>query len=292
MGSLQQEFSEVLSLAKQFVKQSSQEEAFVFSTPSDAQYFRELAKSMAMPSDPRKEAKQALKKSGPGSSSPPPPPPAPEAPASVHSQVPKKPVHEKKKRDKAPEKKLKPSEETGTHPFFKLIPVNSAPPDPLDDMMSAIKEHFPGIDIVETPPDDKIAHQVANKWKQATGIPDIAILSYRESPKEKEFLGNVAKAVSNQIAPSSVLSAVEIEHQDKWKKLLSAANLKLVITNEKGMHSLSLMMKHHHLNSKTSRQYLGKVPILLLSEVSFYLRDPSLKSSLWNAICQFKNEIL
>ena len=157
-------------------------------------------------------------------------------------------------------------------------------------MMQAIKQHFPGIAVMESPPDDKVAHQVANKWKQATGIPDIAILSYREAPKEREFLGNVAKAICNQIAPSSVLSAVEIEHQDKWKKLLSAPNLKLIITCEKSMHSLSLMMKHH--NTKTSRQYLDKTPLLLLSNVSLYLRDPSLKLSLWNAICQFNNEIL
>ncbi|MFT4551692.1 MAG: hypothetical protein ACI9S8_000308 [Chlamydiales bacterium] len=290
MSSLQKEFSEVLALAKQFLEQTPQEESFVFSTPSNAQYFRELAKSMPITSDPVDRQRQSLQKNSFDSPAPPPPPPK----APVPEDPPKSQnfFHGKVKKEKSPKKESNPSKETGTHPFFKLVPVDAGPPDPLDDMMSAIKKYFPGIDVVETPPDDKLAHQIANKWKQVTGIPDIAILSYRDSPKEKEFLGNVAKAVSNQIAPSSVLSAVEIEHQDKWKKLLSAPNLKLVITNEKGMHSLSLMMKHHHLNNNNSRQYLGKVPILLLSSISLYLRDPSLKSSLWNAICHFKNEIM
>jgi len=58
------------------------------------------------------------------------------------------------------------------------------------------------------------------------------------------------------------------------------------MTSDYGIYSLSELMKHYKEDNRHNKRFLNKVPLLLLPDVSVYLKEPLLKLSLWRSLCE------
>ena len=78
--------------------------------------------------------------------------------------------------------------------------------------------------------------------------------------------------------------ALKVEREKEWGNILKAPHFKLIISESSGLHLLQDLKKHHREEQKLARHYLNQSPLILLSDISFYLKEPSFKISLWQAI--------
>lgn len=154
----------------------------------------------------------------------------------------------------------------------------------VDYIQKIIEEKAPEVVLLNMVPDDAKAKLAAEKWKLGPVLPEVVILSFQEIPEQKVFLRNLADAIKKQIAPTVIYSAIKIEEKDAWEKLFESKSLKLMITTDYGMYTLPKLMKHYREPQEGSAHLLGGVPLLLLSDLALYIKEPSLKVALWRAI--------
>lgn len=169
--------------------------------------------------------------------------------------------------------------------LLQLEPLTSPPPAQDIEMSRTIGEILPGYITKKPLPSDLSAKDRILAWKEENIISPVIILAFSAHEKQLEFLKNLAKAISICLAPAKLLSAQKIEEEQKWDALLASSKLKLIIGSDYGMYSQPLLMKHYREQTKAGKHALGKVPLLLLSDISLYLKEPKLKSLLWRAIC-------
>ena len=105
-------------------------------------------------------------------------------------------------------------------------------------------------------------------------------------PKEKSFVYEIAKAISITFTFSSVLNLSEVEKENRWETFLSAQNLKLIIIPDMLLWTTPRLLSFYKEVPGNTLRKLGSVPVLLLPDLSLYRKDPLLKRSLWNVICQ------
>jgi hypothetical protein len=170
---------------------------------------------------------------------------------------------------------------------FTLEPLPPAMPMPLNDVRSLIAEHYPAIPLAQQPPEDTLAKKIGKSWEYTASIPQAVILSFHEISKQQTFLNNICKALEIMGTPAKVFSANKIEQAKGWDNLLQSKELRFIIASDYGINALSDLMKHYREAPKQSRHYLGKIPLFLLSDVSFYLKEPTLKLPLWKALKEF-----
>lgn len=168
---------------------------------------------------------------------------------------------------------------------FQLEPPPSPTVTDLNDIKSLFKEKFTNFPICEQIPSDHQAKNIKNAWQIELIIPPIVILSFNEQDKHLAFLKNVSKAISLYLAPARVLSGPAWEQEKRWNELLKARDLRLVIASDYGLYLLPTLMKSYKEEPKTAKHFLDQVPLLLLSDISLYLKEPQLKPLLWRAIC-------
>ncbi|MEI8365951.1 MAG: hypothetical protein WCF65_05995 [Parachlamydiaceae bacterium] len=209
-------------------------------------------------------------------------------------------------------------------PESKKIPLQTAsgktpfaiepPPPPkaieLHDLRKIILEKLPHMQLLDNIPDDsewkKTAIISSDKYKTAEVIlltlrdcakvsstsrqsqsPDAQVnftQSLNDTPVNTAFLANIAKALEAYGTTALVCHAAKIEQEKGWEEFLKSDKLRLVIATSGCLYTLPEMQKYHREIQKTARHYLGNCPLLLLSDISFYLTEPPLKHSLWNAI--------
>jgi hypothetical protein len=169
--------------------------------------------------------------------------------------------------------------------FLKLEPFPPATIEPLDDMKTIFIECFPNYSVLDHPPHDDEAKNVLNRWKQELTDPEIIILSFEESPQQKLFLQNIAKAIQTRFGPTATLNAKKIEVDNQWSTFLNSKNLRLVIACDYALYSFNGLMAHYREASGSCR-YLNEKPLLLISDLSLYMKESKLKPSLWKAICE------
>jgi hypothetical protein len=140
--------------------------------------------------------------------------------------------------------------------------------------------------ILDEIPSDLVAKKIANRWKTKNQIAPITFLSYQEQADHRLLLEQIVKALDVYFGPAALISADPIEEAKDWKTFLSAAELKLVIICD---HTLWQLQHLRHFYKETPAQnmrLLGDKPLLMLPDLSLYLKDPLLKRSLWKALCQ------
>lgn len=168
---------------------------------------------------------------------------------------------------------------------FKLEPLSEIKEIELSSIKKEIEKQFPEKQIIHNPPEDSVAKKIGEQWKQETKPPEVVILSFQEHPDRQVFLQNMKTAINQRLAPCVIYSAQTIESKQAWDKLFNMNNLRLIVTTDYGMYSLPGLMKHYRESPEKAQRYLGGVPVLLLTDISLYLKQPQLKSALWQALC-------
>lgn len=158
-----------------------------------------------------------------------------------------------------------------------LLPINQ-------EFWKLLPSLFPDLKLCTTIPSDQHAQKLKNKWLDNHVIPPVIILSFQQNDKHLAFLKNVAKAISLHLAPARVLSADQIEKEKKWETILTSSHLKLVIASDYDIYLKPQLMHFYKEVPQQNRHFLHQTPLLLLSDLSLYLKDPQLKSLLWRAI--------
>lgn len=147
--------------------------------------------------------------------------------------------------------------------------------EPKSPMERILNKAVPSLRILNTIPSDDKAKRIKESWKEHYYTPDIPILSLDEHP----FLSDLARAIHTRIGTSRVLSARDLEADDKWEFFLSSKNLKWILLTENLLTTCPNLHKHF-----SPPKHLGKTPVLILPPLTLYTKDPSLKRSLWKQL--------
>jgi hypothetical protein len=168
---------------------------------------------------------------------------------------------------------------------INLEPISSAIENQVDlSYMQFFKDHFPQQPLLNTIPIDHQAKKIKDAWKIKHQVLPVAILSFHAQTQSLAFLKNIAKAIQLFLAPTCVLSGVELEKNRQWDEVLSTPNLRLIIATDYELYLQPELMKHYRQDKQLSKHFLKSTPLLLLSDLSLYLKKPELKQLLWNAI--------
>lgn len=297
MTSPKEQYAALLSLTKHYLLQEYQPKDNIFSDQETYTYFRnQVSHRNEAPTAPIAQ-KQTTPPAPPMPKSLPPiPPPAQSLPKIIEVQPPgtdKPRITESPK--VVPPKTSAPvpsspsaSKESGSTAESRFKLELPPPPSPADfsELRRIIQEKHPRLSLIDSIPDDAAAKTQAALWKHPQKIPQILIFGVNEQPKQIAFLENLAKALTLHGFQTQVVNALKIERDQQWQTFLNAQELKLFIGSDVGFNRLPALQKVYKHDSKKGFHYLGNRPLFLLSDISFYLKEPALKLSLWNALKQ------
>lgn len=287
----QQEYRDLLSLTQSYILAEYKGKHRVITDPNTYAFFKQYQPKQQQKPQPPIQQQQIRPQNVPPpiqiKPQPPPTPPQPkqqvEAPP---QQKPSTPVQNTTQPSAAP-KQVEPKvqENSSTRFKLKLEPVDEVNEVDLASVKREIEKLFPHIQILTDTPDDAQAKKVGQQWKQSTTVPEVVILAFYETPDQQVFLQNVAAAISQRLASCVIYSAPAIEKKKAWNRLLEMKNLRLIITTDYGMYSLQGLMQYYRESPEKAQRYLGGIPLLLLTDIALYLKQPSLKPALWQALC-------
>lgn len=155
-----------------------------------------------------------------------------------------------------------------------------------EDELFKTFQQFSAMTLKETIPDDAIAKDVATRWKNPQKTAEVVLLAFAQNSTEMNFLTNLAKAIDARLKSTLVIDALKIEKDRSWDRWITSEGLKWIIAPAKALEELPLLKSHLREKPATSERFLGKIPLLLLPALSSYLKNPSLKKSLWQSLCQ------
>jgi len=230
------------------------EEPVFLASPEDADYFR------------------AQK----GKAAEPPPPVSHPAPQKAPPQEPSSRESSKK----APEKPSAPPP-----PVAEAKPAREAAPRPSSQLHSILEKVAPELALLDTPPDDRAAKQIAHRWKTKNQSAPISVLSSGELPQHKALLCEIAAALDVCFGPARFIDADPIEKEKEWKTFLSSDGLKLIAVCDSTLWQLHHLRQYYKETPASGARTLAEIPVFLLPDLSLYLKDPLLKRSLWKALC-------
>ena len=154
---------------------------------------------------------------------------------------------------------------------------------PDEDLHKAFTKIAPHILANRPIPSDEKAKLIKNGWKEKNVIPVVPILA--SDDKSLVFLQNVAQAITLHFFPAKVLLLKDLEKQNLLLSLLDSAHVKLIISPDITLWNCKELMKHYQEIPQQKQRFLKNTPLLLLPDPSLYIKDPSLKRSLWNLLC-------
>lgn len=144
---------------------------------------------------------------------------------------------------------------------------------------------FPDWILCETVPSDVIAQKHKNAWLNDQIMTPVIILAFDDEEKQLTFLKNIAQAISLRLAPTRVLSVQKLEKENSWENVLNSSHLSLIIACDYGLYLQPKLMRFYREEPQQSKHFLNQIPLLLLSDLPLYLKEPQLKPLLWRAIC-------
>jgi len=140
--------------------------------------------------------------------------------------------------------------------------------------------------IIKKIPDDSMAKKIANRWKTKNQTAAITLLTFSEPESHQNFLKDVTTALDVYFGGAKLVQAESIEKEKQWEVFLASDELKLIIVCDYTLWQLNGLMQFYKEIPAQAIRTLGKTPLFLLPDLSLYLKDASLKKSLWNALCQ------
>ncbi len=181
----------------------------------------------------------------------------------------------------APTSKEQP--QTSKAPFFSLQRPQAAAKLVNEDIRKTFTKIAPHL-LASCPiPSDEKARHIKNGWKEKHAIPVIPILASEQA--SLPFLTNVAQAITLHFFPARVLLLKDLEKQELLPSLLDSKHVKMIISPDVTLWNCKELMKHYQEIPQQKQRFLKNTPLLLLPDPSLYLKDPSLKRSLWNLLC-------
>lgn len=167
---------------------------------------------------------------------------------------------------------------------FTLHPPTYSSSLSLQDLWTLIPKIAPSLTLLEKIPNDAKAQKIKNGWKLPPEIPEVPLLCLNHPALT--FLKDVAQAIEKNFFPSKVLDIALFEEKNTWDVLFQAPHLKLIVIPETMLWQCPNLKRYYHEFPEKNERYLGKCPALLIFDPDLYLKDPSLKRSLWNQLCQ------
>lgn len=177
----------------------------------------------------------------------------------------------------APPPKKKNKEKTDS--FFELQPPPSPPQESTLAIQKILKEIDSDLYLHASIPSDHKAKRIKEAWREKRETPEIPILF--QGQQYRTFITRIAKAIDTIYGSCRI---VEIEPQKKWDIFLESENLKLIIAPDTSIFGTKEILPFYQENPQQKSRKLGKIPLLLLPDLSIYFKDPYLKRSLWNVI--------
>lgn len=180
---------------------------------------------------------------------------------------------------------LSPSPPTSSKPFQ----LDSPPPIHsihFGELRKIIQEKLPKVQLVDHLPDDGDAKKRARQWECPKQAAQVLLLSCHETPKQAAILVNIEKALAIYGIHVQMIDGLKLEQSSRWEDIFCASELKLIIISDASFHRLSGLKKYYKEDAKNGRHYLKDRSLVLLSDVSSYLKEPWLKSALWSTLSQ------
>lgn len=146
------------------------------------------------------------------------------------------------------------------------------------DLMQLVN---PRIKILDDTLNDSRAKEIASSWKLKSKVGKITLLAFGENPKEIFFLKELAKALHLLFQPTKIINAATLEKENKWDDYLSQPYLKLLLITDVNLWKLKNLVQHYHENPTTNETFLKEVPLMLLPQISLYLKEPLMKKTLY-----------
>ena len=204
------------------------------------------------------------------------PPIAPPATSASKEKVPSSPP-QPHHRDQKP---------TELEPLFIALeppkpPVSYSPAETL----TILQKIMPELPIYKAIPSDRQAKKIKDAWQEQEHVPAIPILFQGKS--YRQFLAKIARAI--EVVHPFSSHPIEVTSTKKWDLFLASHQLKLIIAPEVIIFDTPPLRSLYQAIPQQQTSFLGKIPLLLLPDVSRYFNNPNLKRSLWNTICNAIN---
>jgi hypothetical protein len=167
---------------------------------------------------------------------------------------------------------------------FALHPPSYSASSSLQDLWTLLPKIAPSLTLLEKIPSDIKAQKIKSRWKLPPEIPEVPLLSLHHPALN--FLHDVAVAIEKNFLSSKVLDMAVFEEKNTWDVFFQAAHLKLIVIPETMLWKCPNLARYYHEFPEKNERYLGKCPALVIFDPDLYLKDPSLKRSLWKQLCQ------
>lgn len=174
-----------------------------------------------------------------------------------------------------------PKEKPENKKRFIEIELQKAPsPEPVEGIQKILKEIDPDLYIHESIPSDYKAKRIKAAWKEKRSTPAIPILF--QGNQFRAYVSRIAKAIDTVYGSCRL---VDMTQGKKWDLFLESENLKLIIAPDAFIFGSKELLPFYQETPQQKIRKLGNIPLLLLPDLSLYYKDPYLKRSLWNVIC-------
>ncbi|QVL58274.1 MAG: hypothetical protein KFB93_04115 [Simkaniaceae bacterium] len=164
--------------------------------------------------------------------------------------------------------------------FIELELPKATAPEPTEGIRKILKEIDPDLYIHESIPSDYKAKRIKEAWKEKRSTPAIPILF--QGTQYRSFIMRIAKAIDTVYGSCRL---VDMTPRKKWDLFLESENLKLIIAPDAFVFGSKELLPFYQETPQQKTRKLGNIPLLLLPDLSLYYKDPYLKRSLWNVIC-------
>lgn len=98
------------------------------------------------------------------------------------------------------------------------------------------------------------------------------------SPSHIPFLKNISKAIEIRFGIPSRIDSVNQTYKYKEEG-------KLIIASEYGLEGFPELKQRVKESARPGQYLLGKTPLMILTDLTLYHKEPQLKHSLWHALC-------
>ncbi len=167
----------------------------------------------------------------------------------------------------------------------------SVKPDSFAELHQKMRKIAPGVHFYDFPLDDKQAKSVKNAWRRHQSLPQYPILYSKELEPWGGILKNIAQAIDLYFGTSKPVKIEDFEEGGSWQDFFSLQNLKLIIIPDMALFNTKHLITHYKEIPSSGLHYLDNYPALLLPDLSLYYKDPMLKKSLWNILCQMISKL-